>query len=235
MGETWLWTLGFALAVLTPIIIGRVLARGTGTAPSQGRTIEPGILFVGVGSQQMPPLDLTREMQQIQDVVRAAGAGARIEVWSEWGTDVAALGRAILNRKPGILHFSGHGTPAGELLFGPDGEQAVPTEALQMLLGPLHKYVTCVVLNSCNSHIQAKQLSESVDLVIGMRAEIEDPLARKFTVGFYGALAQGEDFATAFELASAAILADAGDPNMAVMFPGAGFRPEQARLRLTRE
>ena len=111
------------------------------------------------------------------------------------------LTQAIFDTKPAIIHFSGHGSPAGELLLENDAGQIHPVEpeALEALFALFKDDVRCVLLNSCYSYKQAMAISRYIDNVIGMRHSIGDEAAIAFSVGFYKALGSGRPVHECFE------------------------------------
>ncbi len=110
--------------------------------------------------------------------------------------------RGLLSQyKPQIVHFSGHGSRHGELMFvnGEGKSQSASIEALADLFRLFNSHVRCVVLNACYSDEQASAIAEQIDCVLGFEGAIADEAARVFSVGFYGALAAGESVAVARE------------------------------------
>ena len=72
---------------------------------------------------------------------------------------------------------------------------------LAELLGQLNDNLRCVVMNACFSAHQAEEIAAHVDCVIGVSAELTDPVALTFAETFYGTLAQGESVRKAFDVA----------------------------------
>lgn len=108
-----------------------------------------------------------------------------------------------MDHMPDVVHFSGHGTKAGELLFpgGSDGTSVpIPAPTLARVFKQLRDRIKCVVLNACYSEIQAKAIAESIPCVVGMSRAVPDATAIAFAAGFYEALAFGKSIAEAFEL-----------------------------------
>lgn len=66
--------------------------------------------------------------------------------------------------------------------------KSVTGEALAGLFKLFDKKVKCVVLNGCDSQIQAKIIAQHIPYVIGMQEAIGDRAAIVFAVGFYDAL-----------------------------------------------
>jgi hypothetical protein len=129
----------------------------------------------------------------------------------------------VLDRyKPVIVHFSGHGSPSGDLILTPDDDPSqdreigrkpdagrdknllpgqVPTRALAQAFSLVKDRVRCVVLNACYSAAQADAIAEHIDGVIGMSKAIGDKAAIAFAEEFYRSLAEGADVKAAFDKA----------------------------------
>ena len=120
---------------------------------------------------------------------------------------IADLRRKLLDHSPQIVHFSGHGTGVdGIVLENDKGESSpVPTRALADLFKLCAEHVDCVVLNACESDVQAKAISKHIPFVIGMDFSVSDDAALEFAVGFYDALGAGRSIQAAFELGRNAI------------------------------
>ncbi|MEO0935826.1 MAG: CHAT domain-containing protein, partial [Cyanobacteria bacterium J06641_2] len=98
--------------------------------------------------------------------------------------------RAILDYRPNMIHFSGHGFGDKGLSFEDvTGEEKLVTgEALAGLFKQFSKQVECVLLNACYSEVQADAIVEHIDYVIGMNNSVGDKAAIEFAVGFYDGL-----------------------------------------------
>jgi|GEM_PF-2863577 len=110
------------------------------------------------------------------------------------------IARVLLNTKPHIVHFSGHGDSEGALCFEDNNGQVylVQPEALAALFEQLADQVQCVVLNACYSEIQARAISKHISYVIGMNKAVSDRAAIAFSLGFYQALGAGRSIDEAF-------------------------------------
>ena len=115
--------------------------------------------------------------------------------------------RAVLEFKPTIVHFCGHGEGNGGLAFeNATGQtQLVSAEALSGFFRLFSSTVECVVLNACYSALQAEAIAQHINYVVGMQRSIEDRAAIEFAVAFYDALGVGETTEFAYELGCNAI------------------------------
>src|SRR6185503_7550074 len=160
------------------------------------------ILFLGADPSSESRLSLTREVTEIRD--RLESFNHRFHIEDRWVLRADRLHRPIFKIRPDILHFSGHGTPDGELVFhGPKDEvMPAPITAITNIFAILDNKVRCVVLSACYSKIQAKAIADHVPVVIGMTGAIADEDAIEFAGEFYGLLGMGAHVQEAFETAS---------------------------------
>jgi hypothetical protein len=117
--EALSWTaLGLTLLTL-PILVGRYLAHAR-AMPTSTRPLmdcQPCVLYIGLG-QDGDQLLLTREAQAMRKNIEDADGSPRLKFRQEWGVEIHELPAIILAYRPAVLHFSGHGSSAGELMFG---------------------------------------------------------------------------------------------------------------------
>lgn len=169
-------------------------------------TIEPvpsstKILFLGAGPDARTLQAVAQEFSEIEDEL--SHYEDRFHVTPNFESRASKLPRLLMRIKPDVVHFSGHGTDTGELVFLDEQGQARPADPLtiartfQILQGT----VRCVVLNACYSDRQAEEIAKYVPAVIGMCDRIEQRQALAFSKGFYEALGFGRSVEEAFELA----------------------------------
>ena len=125
--------------------------------------------------------------------------------WSfitRWAARPDDLQQALLEVRPHILHFSGHGTDAEEIVLVDDQGTPKPVakDALKQLLAVLKDNIQLVVLNACYSRPQGEAIVECIDCAIGMNRAIGDNAAILFAGSFYRALGFGRSVEEAFEL-----------------------------------
>ncbi|MBR8836836.1 MAG: CHAT domain-containing protein [Stigonema ocellatum SAG 48.90 = DSM 106950] len=165
------------------------------------------ILIVSANPKDTNKLRLDEEAREIQAALKRANNRDEFEIVTYWAIRVEDLPRALLDHKPTIVHFSGHGSNStGLVLENNSGEtQLISTEALARLFKSFQQEVECVLLNACYSETQAKSIHEHIDCVMGMSQAIGDHAAIKFAVGFYDALGAGKPYEVCFELGCASI------------------------------
>ena len=223
------------------------------------------ILFLGANGLDTSRLRISVELRDVQAELERAKDRKDIDIRAELAVRPVDLSRILLDYRPDVVHFSGHGTllrvrpeskrPTREfeppedlatandtgqsavLLENDDGNAtAVPPEALTGLFAIL-KTQRCVVLNACFSSAQAQAVSKHVDCVIGMKRAIGDESAIVFSVGFYQALVRGATVKEAFELGKSLIaICNLPDSDVPELHAREGVDPADLRLgRLTDE
>jgi hypothetical protein len=148
------------------------------------------ILFVSANPVDTDPLQLGEEFREIQSKLRSSDSGARFVLRSAWAARPDDLLQQMNEFRPHILHFSGHGSSAGEIKLQDNSgkTQTVSPAALRALFENFREWLRIVVLNACYSNTQANALLDSADIVIGMKSAIGDKAAISFASAFYRAL-----------------------------------------------
>src|SRR6185503_14428266 len=141
---------------------------------AEDRPSMPTLLFLGATPESATRLSLDREARAIAQRLRGAPQGSAREIEQAWAVQVGDLQACLLQHEPAIVHFSGQGSPAGQLLVEDERGGVVPLEprALARLFAILRREVRCVVLNACYSVEQARAIAGHIDCVIGMRAAL---------------------------------------------------------------
>lgn len=161
------------------------------------------ILFLAADPSNASRLRLGQELRDIQERLQLSALRDSFILETRTSVRPRDISQAILDFKPNIVHFSGHGTEAGELCFENDlGEvKPVAPQALAALFELVAHQVNCVVMNACYSDLQAQAIAEHISFVVGMNKAIGDQAAMTFAVGFYKALCAGESLERAFKFA----------------------------------
>jgi hypothetical protein len=165
-------------------------------------------LFLAANPQSMTRLGLDQEIRKITQKIRMSDGRDTLEVVSVWAVQPADLLQYLNEYKPQIVHFSGHGTTAGEIVLVDQAGSARPVgeRALKALFGTMKDNIQLVVLNACYSRTQAAAIGEVVDYVIGMKSAIGDEAAIVFAASLYSALGFNRTVREAFEQARTALL-----------------------------
>ena len=165
------------------------------------------ILFLAANPSNASRLRLGQELRDIKEKLQLSKFRDKFVLESHTSARPGDISQAILDFKPNIVHFSGHGTAEGELCFEDELGQIKPvtSKALAALFKLMADEINCVVLNACYSDIQAQAIAEHISCVVGMKKAIGDKAAIAFAVGFYKALGADETVERAYEFGCAEI------------------------------
>src|ERR1700754_2535394 len=148
------------------------------------------VLFVAANPLDLGLLRLDEEMRDITARIRASEHRDSVELISAWAARPADLLQSLNEYRPHVVHFSGHGSDEGEVIFhGADGSaRPVSREAVVEVMKTAGDEIKLVVFNACFSEAQAEAVTRHVDVAIGMSDEIGDEAARVFAAQFYSAV-----------------------------------------------
>jgi len=150
-----------------------------------------------------------------------------------WATRPDDLLQALNQFHPHIVHFSGHGSPTGEIILVDNigNPKPVTAQALKALFTTLKDNIHIVILNACYSKIQAKAIAEVIDCVIGMNIAIGDRAATIFAASFYRAIGFGRSVKEAFDQGVTALLLEGiPEQNTPELLLKSGINPGQLYL-----
>ena len=190
------------------------------------------VLFLGSNPAQTQLLALDQEIKAIRRMIRASEHRDVLRLSSRWAVEPDDLLQALNEERPTIVHFSGHGSQAGEIILmdasgaqrpvragtleAPltrDARQAAlgaqkpaGAQALKALFTALKDNIRLVVLNACYSRVQAEAIAEVIDCVVGMSDAISDRAAIAFAASFYRALGFGRSVQEALEQGNVSLL-----------------------------
>jgi hypothetical protein len=191
------------------------------------------VLFLASNPLQQSRLALDEEARIITAQIRSADHRDAIELISAWAVRRDDLQQLLLQLRPHILHFSGHGThcsPAevappstpmsgrdmtvsgkgqvAQLVLIGEGGQTEPMSeaALFHLLRVLKDNLHLVFLSACHTESIAKSLADVIPYTIGMSGAIADDAAIAFAAAFYRALGFGRNLQEAFDLGQNALM-----------------------------
>jgi hypothetical protein len=158
------------------------------------------ILFLAANPKNTMSLRLGEEVRNIDEVLRRSNYRERFVLEQRWAVRAEDVQQSLLDLKPQIIHFSGHGVGAEGLIFEDNDGYSKPMdgETLAHLFELAADFVECVLLNACYSGTQAALIAQYVPYVMGMSQDIGDTAALKFSSGFYNALGSGSDVEHAY-------------------------------------
>jgi uncharacterized protein YjbI with pentapeptide repeats len=190
-------------------------------------------LFLAANPAGMPRLSLDREIREITAKIRSSEYRDALQLVSEWAVRPDDLLQVLNVHKPQIVHFSGHGTAAGEIVLVDDNgiPKPVSVAAIRALFTTLKDNLRLVILNACYAETQARAITEVIDCAIGMDEAISDEAAITFIASFYRALGFGRSIQEAFDQGVTALML-AGIPNVSTprLLMRAGVHPESIVL-----
>jgi len=164
------------------------------------------ILFLSANPSNTARLKIDEEVRKIKNNLKMADCRDNLKLTQEWAITAETIMQAILDETPQIVHFSGHGTQEGIIISDEIGNSnIINDQAISYLFEIFKESVYCVILNSCYSENQAKEIKKHIPFVIGMRSAITDESAISFSSGFYKAIGAGKDIPFAYKLGIAAI------------------------------
>lgn len=166
------------------------------------------VLFFAANPPDQQQLLLDEEVRDITQQIRMSEYRDSVELHSRWAVRTGDLLQALNELKPRVVHFSGHGSEEGDLVFlHEDGSpKFVTEEAMAASIATVADHVRVVFFNTCYSRAQAQAASQHVDVAIGMNDSIGDEAARVFSAQFYSAIGFGYSVQRAFDQAKAQLM-----------------------------
>jgi hypothetical protein len=163
----------------------------------------PRILILTANSK-VTPLRLATEVQTIRN---ALGEHSDFSITHEsevQGGDFVGL---LIQQKPDILHFAGHGGRDDTITLrgGDDGEAPLTAEHLNTILRHIPEKPKLIVLNACHTSKFAEAIEPYVSVFVGSNGRIGDKAALHFSKVFYTNLACSLPISAAFELAKVSV------------------------------
>lgn len=166
------------------------------------------VLFLAANPHDQTQLRLDEEIRDIMTRIRAAEYRDSVELISAWAVRPLDLLQALNQYRPHVVHFSGHGSPDGEVIFlGADGTaKPVSQAAIVEVMKTTREEIRLVVFNACFTSGQAEAVTQHVDAAIGMSDAVGDEAARVFAAQLYSAIGFGHSIRQAFGQARAALM-----------------------------
>lgn len=188
----------------------------------------PTVLIVSASPLDQDRLRLGAEVRDIRHALQRSRNREDWNIQSNEAVTVDDLRRALLDFRPTVVHFSGHGGGSSGLCFEDADGKTNSTDAVPLakLFHHFQGNLKCVVLNACYSEVQGDVIRKEVDYVVGMSAAVDDNSATKFSVAFYDAVFAGTDFRTAFDLGCTALdLNKLPDADVPIFMTGSHLEP----------
>ena len=146
------------------------------------------ILFIGANYNNQKVIRTEKEFRKIKETISHLPYKNLINVVESFATKRHEITTKIIENKPQIIHFSGHGSLNTGPLFEDDGEIINALDLQIDLVDKLKKYadfVKVIIFNVCESSIIADKTSKFIDFTIGTDETTDDDCAIAFAKGFY--------------------------------------------------
>ena len=168
------------------------------------------VLFCGTDTKDGKRLELDEEIRLITSQIRASKHRDSVELKSVWALRTPELFQAMNEHKPHIVHFSGHGSEADQIVLLDDqgNPKFIEKSVIVQMLASTASNLQLVVFNTCFSRNQAQEITQHVEAAIGMSDSIGDVAARNFSAQFYSAIGFGLSVQQAYDQAIAFLMSE---------------------------
>lgn len=176
------------------------IVRGMRMADTESEAMK--VLILSANPLGTDRLRLDEEVRVIQEAIRGSKHRDSFEIVSRPAVRPRDMWRALLDERPEIVHFMGHGQGHDGVTVEGDGGRAklVNTNDLASLLALFVDHIQCVLLNACYTGPQAQAIARYIGTAIGTSDLITDNASLSFTSGFYDALGAGRSIEFAYRL-----------------------------------
>ncbi|MEM8721768.1 MAG: CHAT domain-containing protein [Cyanobacteria bacterium P01_G01_bin.39] len=121
------------------------------------------ILILTSNPRETTVLDIDIEMREIRETLRRSENRDQFSLEFRVAVRPKDLRRALLEVKPNIVHFCGHGTGDRAIVLEDEigDELLVRTKTLTELfkiVNETDKTIECLIFNACYSEVQAKEI-----------------------------------------------------------------------------
>lgn len=126
------------------------------------------ILVLAANPKKTPQLRLDEEVREIDNGLQRSKRRDEYVLQQKWATRQKDVRRAMLDLKPNIVHYCGHGAGEEGLVFEDEagGERPVNADTLASFFELFADSVECVVLNACYSEIQAGAIAKHIPYAV---------------------------------------------------------------------
>ena len=138
------------------------------------------ILVLAANPKDTSRLRLEQEVREIDNGLQRARRRDEFILKQVLAARPVDVRRAMLNLRPGIVHFCGHGAGEDGIAFEDEigNTKLINAEALARFFELFVDKVECIVLNACYSEIQAEAIAQYINYVIGMKKAIAENRAQ---------------------------------------------------------
>lgn len=150
-------------------------------------------------------LSLDKEARDISEAIQKSPARDSINLVTKWATRTDDLFQYVNEVNPTVIHFTGHGTEDGELVFHDknDNPKLVSIDAIVQMINTLTDDLRLVVFSNCYSSSLAEEVSAQVEATIGMNTSVGEDAATIFATQLYSSIGFGLSLDKSFKQAIA--------------------------------
>lgn len=167
----------------------------------------PDIIFTDQQGElrQQQKLSLDKEAREIEESIQKSADRDSINFVTKWATRTDDLFQYINEVNPTVIHFTGHGTKDGKLVFHDknDNPKLVEINAIIQMINAITDDLRLVVFSNCYSSNIAEEVAEYVEATIGMNTAVREDVAIIFASQLYSAIGFGFSLHKAFKQAMA--------------------------------
>ncbi|MEZ8107300.1 CHAT domain-containing protein [Vibrio cortegadensis] len=188
------------------------------------------VLFLAANPKDAGQLRLDEEARAITEMVRKSKHRDSVIFETRWAVQPMDVLQAINELNPTIVHFSGHGSDADEIVFQDSQGNAklVSKEAIVQTMMASTSDLRLVFFNTCFSFNQAEAVVQHIEAAIGMNTSIGDEAARIFASQFYSAIGFGLSLNKAFNQAKALMMMEGlNEENTPELFIQSGLNSDE--------
>lgn len=152
------------------------------------------------------------ELRRIRKVADFGDAREPVRIDHAPAARVEDLRERLFGGAFDVIHFIGHGSPKGHLIFEDErgGEHPISEDQFIELLSMSAPAPKCVVLNACFTSGIANAIAQSLGAdCVGSTHAVDNQDAIAFASGFYQGLARGQDYEAAYRTGRASVRANA--------------------------
>jgi hypothetical protein len=192
------------------------------------------ILFLSANPSSTGRIGVDKEARRIEEMLEKSSGGDDFQLIKYLALMADDLPHLLMKHRPHIVHFSGHGTYAKEIIVEGGGGRSkrIKTPGLVEVFRVHRGDIRVVVLNACLTEEAAKALAEVVDYSVGIKRAVGDAAAINFAGAFYLALSNGNSVPKAFASAKSLLRLKEVRPTGGLeLFFKDGIDPDEPFLR----
>lgn len=150
-------------------------------------------------------LSLDKEARDIAESIQKSPDRDSINFVTKWATRTDDLFQYINEVNPTVIHFTGHGTEDGKLVFHDkyDNPKLVGIDAIIQMVNTITDDLRLVVFSNCYSSSIAEGVVEYVEATIGMNTSVREDVATIFAAQLYSSIGFGYSLDKSFKQAMA--------------------------------